>query len=73
MVNGSCRRDKALTIALISNTRSICKRIGVSISTVIRWESGKSYPNIAGMKSLKQFCDNQQYSFQSLQDEWIKK
>jgi len=64
---------KLLRLRSFLTQEAFAKEIGVSISTVIRWESGKSYPNIAGMKSLKQFCDNQQYSFQSLQDEWIKK
>ena len=35
---------------------SFAKEIGVSFSTVNRWERGKSKPNYAAMKKLNSFC-----------------
>ena len=36
---------------------SFAKEIGVSFSTVNRWERGKSKPNYVAMKKIKAFCD----------------
>ena len=33
------------------------ERIGVSFSTVNRWETGKMSPNVSTMKRLKAYCD----------------
>lgn len=33
------------------------ERIGVSYSTVNRWENGKMNPNVSAMKRLKAYCD----------------
>ena len=33
------------------------REIGVSFSSIKRWEGGKSKPNMAAMKKLKDFCD----------------
>ena len=31
------------------------RELGVSVSTINRWETGKVKPNLTAMKSLKQF------------------
>lgn len=36
--------------------KNLCKEIGVSFSTVNRWERGKSKPNYAAMKN-QCFCN----------------
>ena len=36
---------------------SFAKEIGVSFSTVNRWENGKSKPNYNAMKRITTFCD----------------
>lgn len=36
---------------------SFAKEIGVSFSTVNRWERGKAKPNYSAMKKIKSFCD----------------
>ena len=36
---------------------SFAKEIGVSFSTVNRWERGKSKPNYAAMKKINSFCN----------------
>ena len=35
---------------------SFAKEIGVSFSTVNRWENGKSSPNYSALKKINQFC-----------------
>lgn len=37
---------------------SFAKEIGVSFSTVNRWERGKSKPNYAAMKKINVFCND---------------
>lgn len=32
------------------------KKINVAFSTVNRWEGGKAKPNLSAMKSIKEFC-----------------
>ena len=36
---------------------SFAKEIGVSFSTVNRWDRGKSKPNYAAMKKISAFCN----------------
>lgn len=36
---------------------SFAKEIGVSFSTVNRWERGKTKPNYTAMKKIKSFCN----------------
>lgn len=36
---------------------SFAKELGVSFSTVNRWENGKSKPSYAAMKQILSFCD----------------
>ena len=52
---------------------SFAKEIGVSFSTVNRWENGKSKPNYAAMKRITTFCaqNSIQVSFDDL-DNGIK-
>lgn len=52
---------------------SFAKEIGVSFSTVNRWENGKSKPNYAAMKRISAFCaqNSIQVSFDDL-DNGIK-
>ena len=37
---------------------SFAKEIGVSFSTVNRWERGKSKPNYSAMKKINAFCND---------------
>ncbi|MPM70795.1 hypothetical protein SDC9_117755 [bioreactor metagenome] len=45
--------------------------LGVSFSTVNRWESGKMKPSISNMKSLKFLCQKNEIDYQILEEEWI--
>lgn len=51
---------------------SFAKELGVSISTINRWETGKSKPNLTAMKELKNFCQNHSLSYEDIESEWFK-
>jgi len=45
--------------------------IGVAFSTVNRWESGRSKPNLKAMKSINIFCLNNKISYEVLEESWF--
>lgn len=46
------------------------REISVSFSSINRWESGKTKPNMAAMKKIKDFCETQSIDFSVLEKEW---
>ena len=48
---------KAIRKSKYLSQESFAKEIGVSFSTVNRWENGKSKPNYAAMKQITAFCE----------------
>jgi DNA-binding transcriptional regulator YiaG len=52
---------------------SFAKALNVAFSTVNRWESGKTHPNMKAMKRLKVFCDEHNISFDDLQNAWLNR
>lgn len=52
---------------------AFAKALNVAFSTVNRWESGKTHPNMTAMKQLKVFCDDNNISFDDLQNAWLSK
>lgn len=49
------------------------ERIGVSFSTVNRWETGKMSPNVSTMKRLKAYCDALNIEFDNVEKAWLEK
>jgi transcriptional regulator with XRE-family HTH domain len=47
------------------------ERIGVSYSTVNRWENGKMDPNVSAMKRLKAYCDALNIEFGNVEKAWL--
>ena len=45
--------------------------IGVSFSTVNRWEAGRSKPNLKAMKSINTFCVDNNISYEVLEASWF--
>ena len=45
--------------------------IGVSFSTVNRWESGRSKPHLKAMKSINTFCVDNNISYEVLEESWF--
>lgn len=50
---------------------AFAKEIGVAYSTINRWETGKSKPNLSAMKSLKDYCQTNYLSFDEIEKEWF--
>jgi DNA-binding helix-turn-helix protein len=46
------------------------RALGVSFSSINRWESGKTKPNMSAMKKIKEFCEKQEIDFNTLEKEW---
>lgn len=47
---------KLIRKATFLSQESFAKEIGVSFSTVNRWENGKTLPNYSAMKRITEFC-----------------
>ena len=50
---------------------AFAKEVNVSFSTVNRWESGKTKPNLSAMKSIKEFCNRNKEDFSGLEEKWL--
>lgn len=61
---------KKVRLSCFLNQAEFAKAIGVSFTTVNRWENGKAQPNIKAMKSLKQFCLEHSYPYELLEKSW---
>ena len=48
---------KQLRKSAFLSQASFAKELGVSFSTVNRWENGKSYPSYSAMKRIVEFCE----------------
>ena len=49
------------------------RELGVSFSSINRWESGKTKPNMSAMKRLKAYCDALNIEFSNLEKAWLDK
>ena len=45
--------------------------IGVAFSTVNRWESGRSKPNLKAMKSINTFCLDNNIPYETIEEAWL--
>lgn len=51
--------------------QDFAKEIGVAFSTVNRWESGRSKPNLKAMKSINVFCLDNNISYETIEEAWL--
>lgn len=49
---------------------SFGRELGVSFSSINRWEGGKTKPNMSAMKKIKEFCKTQGIDFRPLEEAW---
>lgn len=61
---------KKARLSSFLNQAEFAKAIGVSFTTVNRWENGKAQPNIKAMKALKSFCLEHGYPYDLLEKSW---
>ena len=50
---------------------AFAQEIGVSFSTVNRWESERTIPNLAAMKNIKAFCEHNNMEYNVLEEKWL--
>ena len=50
---------------------AFAKEVNVSFSTVNRWESGKTKPNLIAMKSIKEFRNTNNVEYDKLEELWL--
>ena len=51
---------------------AFARELNVSFSSVNRWESGKTKPNLNAMKNIKEFCEAHNIDFSNLEKEWYE-
>jgi DNA-binding helix-turn-helix protein len=51
--------------------QDFAEEIGVSFSTVNRWESGRAKPNLKAMKSINAFCLDNNISYETIEEAWL--
>ena len=47
------------------------EELHVSVSTINRWETGKAKPNLSALKNIKQFCEKNNLSYETIEKEWF--
>ena len=50
---------------------AFAKEVNVSFSTVNRWKTGKTRPNLMAMKSIKYYCEKNKVDFDRLEELWL--
>jgi len=50
---------------------AFARELNVSFSSVNRWESGRAKPNLAAIKSIRDFCDSHHIDFSVLEKAWF--
>ena len=61
---------KARQKAFLSQS-AFAKELGVAYSTINRWETGKSKPNLSAMKAIKDFCLKNDIPYLEIEKEWL--
>ena len=54
-----------------STQEDFARKLHVALSTVNRWEMDKVRPNMKAMKSLKNFCEENDLSYEFIENEWL--
>lgn len=62
---------KTMRQKLFLSQEAFAKELTVSVSTVNRWEIGKSVPNLSTMKRIKDFCDVHNVDYVPIEKSWM--
>ena len=62
-----CEAIKEIRGKCLLSQSDFAKELGVSFSTINRWENGKSLPKISKLKQINDFCEKHAIPF-SVQD-----
>ena len=63
---------KSVRLSCLMNQVEFGDAIGVSFTTINRWENGKAKPNLKAMKSLKSFCEENGLPYEPLEESWLE-
>ena len=50
---------------------AFAKELNVNLTTVSRWETGKSKPNMSTMRQIKEFCEKHNADYEPLESSWL--
>ena len=50
---------------------AFAKELGVSVSTINRWESEKTKPTLSVMKNITKLCQNNKIDFSTIERSWL--
>lgn len=64
-------RNKKIGQRSFLTQQDFSDKIGVALSTVNRWESGRAKPNMKAMKSINAFCLENNLPYETLEEEWL--
>ncbi len=62
---------KLMRQRLFLSQESFARELEVALSTVNRWEMGKSKPNFTAMKNIKSFCLKNDVDYAPLEQSWL--
>lgn len=56
---------------LFYSQEAFAKELSVNLTTVSRWERGKSKPNMSTMRQIKEFCERNGIDYAPLESSWL--
>lgn len=56
---------------LFLSQEAFAKELNVNLTTVSRWETGKSKPNMSTMRQIKEFCSKYNADYEPLESSWL--
>ena len=56
---------------LFYSQEAFAKELNVNLTTVSRWETGKSKPNMSTMRQIKEFCTKYNADYEPLESSWL--
>lgn len=62
---------KIMRQKLFLSQDAFAKELAISVSTVNRWEIGKSVPNLSTMKRIKYFCERHNVDYEPIEESWL--
>lgn len=62
---------KIMRQKLFLSQDAFAKELEISVSTVNRWEIGKSVPNFSTMKRIKDFCEKHNVDYVPIEESWL--
>lgn len=62
---------KQMRQRLFFSQEAFAKELNVNLTTVSRWENGKSKPNMSTMRHIKEFCSKHNTDYGLLESHWL--